>query len=247
MTRQLQRFVHACPARHFRQNGAAKHQNFDMARACCLNLPVSGASTTILGNDRVNSIARQHRLFGCLIERPARQNILRIRHSQRRLNRINAADNIVMLRRSLERQQLLAAKRKEDATRLVAQRLHRIHGCINHCPTVARDALPCGAAQSEKWNVSLTRRLSNIGRDACGVGVSGVDDQTDIVLANVSGQTLRTAKTAGAHWHALFHRIYGATSQRKRDGKSIMLREFTGKLPRFGGTTKNENRFLHVR
>ena len=75
-------------------------------------------------------------------ERPARKDIGRIRHAKRRLDRIDAAHEIGMLRRGLERRQFLPAEREEDPARRRAKQRGGLGRTVDGRPAVARTAAP---------------------------------------------------------------------------------------------------------
>ena len=103
--------------RHVRQGRPADHDHLDAKRPRRGDLAIGRLAAAVLGDDDIDAMVLEQRAFVRLAERPARQQIGRIGHRQRRLDRIDAADEIVMLRRGLEGGDLLPAERQEDPAR----------------------------------------------------------------------------------------------------------------------------------
>ena len=71
-------------------------------------------------------MALEQRAVRLLGEGPARGDVARLRHGERRVDGIDAAHEIDMLRRGGEGRELLAAEREEHAPRRFAERLYGV-------------------------------------------------------------------------------------------------------------------------
>ena len=95
-------------------------------------------AAAVLADDGVDAMLLEQRELVGFGERPARQDVGRVGHGERRLDRVDAADQIGVLRRGLEGGDLLPAQRQEDPPRLLAQALRRLRRVVDRDPAVAR-------------------------------------------------------------------------------------------------------------
>src|SRR5207237_194291 len=127
-------------------------------------LAVGGRSAAVLAHQNVDLVLGEKRVVVRLAERAARLDVARMRHRERRLDWIDAAHEIEVLRRADERRELVAAEREEDAARQRAERVRGFPGGGDLGPVIARYAarrepfgqLPRlgGAAQNENAHVA---------------------------------------------------------------------------------------------
>ncbi len=94
--------VHIIHGFHGGHERAAQQHDLDTERARRRHLAVGGRPPGVFRDDDVNGVVRQQPLFVCCIERSARDQIGRIRHTQGGKHRVHAAHDINMLGRRLE-------------------------------------------------------------------------------------------------------------------------------------------------
>ena len=104
----------------------AQHDDFDAERPRRADLAVGRAAAAVLGDDDIDAVRGHERAIVGLAERPAAGHVCHVRQRQRRIDRIDAADEIMVLRGLREWRQLLAAERDEDAARRLPQRANRL-------------------------------------------------------------------------------------------------------------------------
>lgn len=245
MKRRCDQSINAFRPRCLRQGRTAEHDHLNAEFARGFDLGIGRGAATILANDHVNAVSFQHLPFGRSVERPASENIGRIRHREWGLDRIDTADEIAMLRRLLEGQKLLTAKRKEHTARRAAQGSDSFAAAVNQCPAVAGNRLPCRPSQRQQRHARKPRRCGSAGRNLRRVGVRRIDYQIDAMFANIGGQPFRSAEAARTCGHALLDWPLGATGKRERNGQRIMRGKFPGQLAGFGGTTEYQDGFAH--
>lgn len=227
--------------RRLRQFRPTDHDYLDVERPCRCDLAVAGAPAAVLGDDGVDTMQSQQFVFRLHRERPARKKVMRVWNGQRRLDRIDAADKIEMLRCGRENADLLTSDAQEHAARSCSKRPHRVRHIVHPGPAVAFSVPPAGAAQSQYRHASPLRRLRRVGRNARGIGMRGVDQQFDSLLGQMSRQPFCPAEAADPHRNQLANRVFGAAGQRKRDMEFGRGREPFRGLPGLRRSAQNEN------
>src|SRR5690606_9475397 len=88
---------------------AADHDHGEAKRPRRRDLGVGRLATAVAADDPLDGMRRKQRAVAVLVERAARDDIFRARQLRSRLDWIDAANEIGVLRRRLERRDLLAA------------------------------------------------------------------------------------------------------------------------------------------
>lgn len=239
--RHLDKFGDGGSGRHLRQHRPADHDHLDTERPRRRDLAIAGRPAAVLRDDGIDAVFPQQCELGLLRERPARQNVAHIGSRQRRFDRIDAADEIEMLRGSREGACLLPADAQEHAARRVSERSHRIRHIFRKRPAITFPLLPARTTQRQYRDTRLLRGLGRIGGNARGIRVRGVDQQIDPLFRQMSRQPLRAAEAADAYRHRLANGIFGTAGQRKRDIEFGQGRELFRCLPRFRRSAQNED------
>src|SRR4029079_16341917 len=117
------------------------------------DLAVGRIATAVLGDDRVDAVALEQRAILLLAERPARGDVDRMRHGERRVNGIDAPHEVDMLRRRLERPKLLAPEGEENAARRLAERFSGIFHRVDLGPGVAGRFNPWRPAEGKQLDL----------------------------------------------------------------------------------------------
>src|SRR5690606_16855272 len=128
-------------------------------------------------------------------KRTACKNVGSVRNGERRLDGIDASDDIAMVRSALERRKFLPAEGEEHAPGLAAEQGGRFGRAGYKRPAVARLLHPGRTTQRDNRNSGETRGFGRIGGDARRVRVGRVDQEVDAVFLEMVGQARRTAKT----------------------------------------------------
>jgi hypothetical protein len=219
--RSLDRFDRRC----FWRRGAAQHDDAKPERARRGNFAVSGIAAAVLRYDNVDRVRSQQGAIVGLAERPSRSNVGRVVQRQRRIHRIDAADQIMMLRRANERCKFVAAKRNKDAARFVADSDHRRGGIAYLGPAIACNGGPGRPAQRHERHAGLARGRYGIGRnDAC-IGMGRVDQRADALLDEIIGEARSAAKAADTNRYGMRHRRSRAAGERQRNLDAAALGE----------------------
>src|SRR4029453_7279691 len=102
---------------NLRQNGALQHDDGEGKRARRFDLAVGPFAAAVLGDDRLDGVALKQIAILARAEGPPRREVCRLGNRKRRIDRIDAADEVEMLRGGGERLKLVAAEREENALR----------------------------------------------------------------------------------------------------------------------------------
>lgn len=227
--------------RHIGQHRAAYHQHADVQLARGRELGVSGTAAAVLADDRVDAVVLKQIDLSGFVKWSARHDVLRVRKSQLRLDRVDAADQVKVLRRALERRKFLTAECEKDPPRLLVSE----HGCNaqgvgNFFPSVAGRRRPRRPAQRDDRDTDIGRSGRRVRRNLRGVGVRRVDQNIDAGFPEMLRQSIHATEAANAHRHGMRHWLFGAPRKRQRDIEVSALSKAPGELPRLGCAAQDE-------
>lgn len=196
---------------------ALDHDHLDSELPCRLYLPVGRVTAAVLGDDRLDSMPLQHLQLVLQAERAAAVDVADVRHGQRRLDGIDAADPVMMLPRRVRLMRLLPASRKEDTQRLGAKCSDGLRNAMYGKPVIAFDRHPRRTAQCKGRHSALNSRLRGIGGNAGREGMGGIDHQIDLFIDDIADKPLCATETAAAHRNGLRRRIGGSSGKRQNN------------------------------
>ena len=179
-----------------------------------------------------------------LRKRPTGENVVRMRHIQRWLDGIHAADNVVVLGSRPEWCQLLAPHRKEDSLGVLAKRTHGTLRVSNIDPKVPIHRDPGRPAQSEQRCAGLRSRADGVQGHRVSVRMRRIDEVTDVVVAKILRESLCSSKAASTHRYRLRGGRCCPTSKRDRHDE-IAAFEGKPKLASFRRPSQNQYTWCH--
>ena len=239
MIKPVQHLIDRVDRGEVRQLRPRDHDHFALERARRRDLAVARITATVLAHDDIDFVLlQQHQLVG-FFERPTRRDVGRVRHGERRRHRVDAADQIMMLRRLAERRELLAAQGQEHVARCFAQCLHGLLRITDFSPAIALLRLPRPPAQCHQAHVDQLDRARRVIRHAGCIRMRSVDQHIDALGCQILGKPLAAAKTTDPNRHALRRRCRGTARKRERHRDIVAVRELLGKLTRLGRTTED--------
>lgn len=155
----------------------------------------------ILGDDDLDGFAGQKTFLTVYIEGSARCDHAAMRKLQRRGERIDGADQIVVVRRGEEGRDFKLSDRKKDPARYGSQTARGIRhiGCID--PDVALLPLPGRTFEPQERNWSPMRGMNRVRRHLCGERMGRIDQRVDGTIPQVTPQSLDAAETAYPVWN----------------------------------------------
>lgn len=235
------RFLDACDIWNSGKLWPAQHHNLDAERTRRGNLAVGRLTPAVLADDRFDPVGEQQLALGGFGERAACNQITRVRHGERRIDRIDAAHEIMVLRCRRERREFLAAEREKDAARCGPERSHRSGDICNFGPAIAPRRLPSSPPQREQPHPGGRSGTSRVRRNRGGVRVRRIDQRGDAFGTQISGEPFGAAKSADPHRHRLRSRRCGAAGERQRDRRVGAPAQAFGEPARFKRPAEDED------
>ncbi len=203
-----------------------------------------GLSTGILADDHVDPFVAQQ---GDLVldgEGAAGKQVFDIGCLERRIDRIDATHEIMVLRGRVEGLGLLPSDGHEDTARRFAEHGHRIGNRRNTRPAIAGNFFPAEPLQPQQRDAGHTAGRAGIGGNPFGEGMRGIDQEIDRMRFKVGGKPLGAAEAAGSHRHGLRDGIERAAGERQRDGETGFFAKASGQIARFRRAAQNEDASL---
>ncbi len=185
--------------------------------------------------------SHHEREFVGLVKGAAAGDIRGMRHGKRRIDRIDAADEIMVLRRLHEWRELVAPQRHKDPAQSAPERGHRLRDIGDLGPAIAGKAQPRRPVEREVRNLRTLGRTHGIFRDRCRVGMRRIDQGVDACNSEIIGKPLGAAETAGAHRDRLRRGCGGAPGERERHGEVRARGKPRRKPPRLRRAAENED------
>ena len=219
----------------------AQHDNVDAERARRGDLAVSCGRAAVLGNHHVDAMLAHQRMIVGFAERAAAGDVADTGQRQRRIDRIDAADQIIVLRRLAERLKLIAAERDKDAARRLTKRPHCVTDIAHLDPPVTRNFNPWRSSQRDQLHAASPRGCDGVCRNHIGVWMGGVDQGIDALADEIFCETFGTAKATDTDRHRLRGGRRRAAGKRQRDLEAGATGEASGQLPRFRSAAENED------
>lgn len=247
MIDRLKRSVHRFDRRQGGSGSAGDHDHLDAEQTGGLDLGVGRRTTTVLGDDGVDSIRLKQLDFALERKRAAVEHVFDIRHGQRRIDGIDAAHQIEMLRGNLGMMSALTTGRQKDATRGGPKSGDRRRNIRNDMPMIARYWHPFGSDEANRGDTGALRRNDSIGRNPFGEGVGGINQQVIALSRQEARKTLRTTETANADRNWLSGRGLRAAGQRQENVEVFPRGKRVGQPTRLTGAPEDQDTgLLHV-
>ena len=199
---------------------SAFHEHDGQAEDACGDDLAPGRLTAgVLADDDVDAMGAQKLDFRFDGKGAAGEQIVDMGRVERRIDWIDAAHEIMVLRRCVEGLRLLPADGEEDAARLAAQRDDGIRDRADARPTVAVTLLPAQPLQPQERNAGRFSGGAGIGGNLFGEGMRRIHHEFDGLSGKIGGKPVDAAETAGAHRDGLRRGVDRAAGERKRDGE----------------------------
>jgi hypothetical protein len=237
-------FRYGCNGWKSRLRRPLKHEYRDTKDSRCGNLGVRSVTTTVLRNDRVDGEGFQQLSVAGLGERTPGEDVLGMRYIERRLHRIDTADEVVMLRSAAERSQLLPADREEDTPWLAAQGTNgtlRVRDCHPEITLVCEPGRP---AQTQDGRGGLRSRHRCVGRNGLGIRMGSINQKVDILGAQIVSKSCGAAESADPDWNGLRGRHCSSAGKRYCRGE-VARSERYGELASLRGSAQNQDFRAH--
>jgi hypothetical protein len=240
-----ERVLDSVYVRCVRSRRPAQHDHLNAECTRRGDLAISRGTATVLGYDDFDLVLCHQRAVIRFAERPARSDVGDMRKPQRRVHRIDAADQITVLRRACKGREFVAADGDEYVAVFLSDSVNRHVDVVDLDPSVARNCAPGRPPQSHKCHEGFARRRDGILRDNMCVRMRGVDQRVDALRGEIGGQPLGAAKAADADRYRVRNRRSRAAGERQRHVKAGAASKPCRQLPRFRRAAEDED-FCHA-
>lgn len=227
--------------RHFGQQRAAQEDDGQAERSRRRDLAVARTPAAVFGDDDIDRVCGEQRPIVGLAEWTAAGDIGDVRHRKRRINRLDAAHEIAVLRRSREDSDLGLAEREKHVARRFAERFHSRCGIGHLDPAIAGTRRPGRAPKREQGDGRGCRGGGCVGRDRRRIGMRHIDQRVDAFSSEISRKALGAAESADPYRRSLRCRRRGAARERDRYGHIGAFGETLRQTSRFRGPAENED------
>ena len=232
--------------RHGRIRRSPKQHHRYAGCAGCGDLAVCGLSSAVLCNYDIDRMRPQQRQFHPFIEGAALLNVECMRNRQRRFDRVDAADQVMVLRCQGERREFLPSEREEYISRIRAQTTNRALRTVDFNPPIAVNGSPSRTPQGEYGDLRLKRCAESVGGNRRRVRMRGIDHCGYVLLLQIPNESRDPAETAPPHGHRLCRGRCRAAGHRQGDADLRVCGEPLTQQSRFGSASKNQDVISHV-
>ncbi len=219
----------------------AQQHDVDAESARRGNLAVGRGTAAVLCDHYIDVVRVHECALVGFFERAAGGHVGRMRQRQARIDRIDAADEIMVLRRRGERREFVTPERNEDAASRFPQRLHRVGHASRLDPSIPRNRDPRRPADRHTRHFGLSRRLYGVCCDDSSVRMRCVDQRADVFSHEIVRKPRGAAEPADANRHRLRRGRCSSAGERKRDVKPGAPGQAAGQDPRFRGAAENKD------
>lgn len=230
--------------RHVAGLRPADHDDRQTERAGGRDLAIGSLATTVLRNDDVNSAAGQERDLIVFTERPTGKQVADVRSVERRIDGIDASNQIEMLRGGAEAESFLPADGEKDAAGRFTKGSDGFGKRARIKPPVTLLYLPAGTFEPDQRHAGGNGRHFRIFRNLPSERVRGVQKEIETAIAQEIRKSVRTTETTGANRNRLWPGIERSAGKRQHQIESAFLRQQRSKLPRFGRPAQNKDSFF---
>jgi hypothetical protein len=233
--------LHGLDGRYLGQRWTSQQDDGKAEHSCRRDLAVGRSPTAVLGNDHVDGVCDQQCPIIGLGEWTTAGDIGSVRYGERRINRFDAAHEIVVLRRLREGADLGLAERNKNTARRFAECFHCRRGIRHLDPAVARERRPGRTPKREQRDACGCCRRGCISRDDRSVRMRRVDEGIDAFGGEILRKPLGAAESADSHRRALRGGRRGAARERDRYGHVRAFAETLRQASRLRGAAENED------
>lgn len=241
MTEPHDRFIDSLDRGRLGRLWTAQHNDGDAEPAGGGDLAIACRAAAVFGHHDVDGVIEEQHAVIRFAKRPARSQIGGVRQRQRRIDRIDASDQIKVLWRVSERRELAAPKRNEYAARPISQFADRLAHIRRFVPAVATYGKPRRPAERDEVNAGCAGGSGSIGRHDLRIRMRCVDHRIDALFNEIMRQPGGAAETAAPDRHRQRRRRHGPAGERQHNLKIGALGQALGQTARFGGAAEDKD------
>ena len=217
------------------------HDNREMPLARGGDLGIGRTAPRILRNDHIDQILFEQLSFVGYMKRRTRQNVLAMRYVQRRLHRIDAADEVDMLRGCGEAASVLPADREKHPPRRRSEGRYGGLNAIHADPAVSTDSLPWQAAERKQRHTDAGGGLRRVFGNPAGEGMGRIDQHLDAFLSQIIDEAVDAAEAANPRGQRQWFRIAGPACERNRRDDVVAFCQLFGQPARLGRAAEDQD------
>ena len=222
------------------------HDDLDAERARRGNFSIGRLPAAVFGDDDVDAVFLEERTLLRLVERTRSEDVSAVRCIERRIDGVDAAHEIGMLRRAGELVGFLPADGEKDATAGLPERLHCRLDAVDGMPAIPVLAHPAGAHEHEESYACHACRFDRVGGDPVGEGMRRVDQQVDFFVAQIVCKPRHAAEAAHARRQRQRLGVERTAGKRNSRIDVVARGKPLAKFPRFGRAAENQNAGAYV-
>ncbi len=247
MIDRFERRFYRFDRRHGGSGRSRDHHDLEPKQARSLDLGIGCRSTAVLGDHGIDTMLLHQIDLTLECERATVENIVDIDKGERRIDRIDAANQIEMLRSDLCMMSALPAGRQKDTTRGRSECCDRRRNIRHDVPMIACYRRPFGTDERECGDAGAFGNCRGIGRNAFGEGMGCIDKQIIASLHQKGRKPFRAAEAADANRDRLLGRGLRAPGQRQENVEVFPRRKRGGQPARLACATEDQDTgLLHV-
>jgi hypothetical protein len=230
--------VDCCDLRQ-RRPGRHDHGKTELARGC--DFAIGCGAAAVLGNHNFDAVSTQKRAIIGFGEGAATGDVARVRNGKRRIDGVDAAHEIMVLRRVHEGSKLLAAEGEKDPARRDAKRGYRRPYVCDLDPAVAGNRTPGRPPQRQQRQAGGLDGARGVGGNGGRVRMGCVNERIDAFSREIVRKAVGAPEATDTHRHRLRRRRGGAAGKRQRHREIGAAGKAFGKASGFRRAAENED------
>ena len=246
MIKPSHRCIDGCNRGHIQGRRPPQQNDRQAERSRRSDFAVRRYTAAVLRDDDVDLMLSQQFALPIFAEGSALKNVTRMRYLEWRIHRIDAANEVTVLGCRSKGRDLLTAHGEKHPAGLDSQGTRRLLGVMHIGPLIAGDGAPRRPAQGKKGRVGLRGGTLRMSRHRRGIGMRGIDQRVDLIVAQVLYEACRSAETARSHRHGLRQWRGSATGERQSNRPIVTNRELLAEQSRLRRAAQNEDVLFHV-
>ena len=240
MVKPGDRLGHGFDGRHRGRRRPRDHDHRESEAAGRRDLAVGRRAAAVFGDHGLDAVCAEQGPVIRFAKRATGAHVGRVRKLQRRIDGIDAAHQIGVLRCPLEGPEVLAAQCQKDAARRAPRRRDGSITIGDVEPTIAGNRPPRRPPEREQGDRGGSSGRGRVRRDGHRERMRGVDQRVDVLRAQIGRKPRRPAEATDADRDCLRGGPGGPPGERNRDGKIGAARQAFAELAGFAGATENE-------
>jgi hypothetical protein len=246
MIQPRHRLIDGCDRGNVQGRWSLQQYDREAERSRRSDLAVRRYTAAVLCHDDVDFMVAQQFTFPIFAEGSTFKDIARVRYLERRVHRIDAANQVTVLRRRSKGRDLLSADGEKHMAGRGSQGARCLLGVMHIGPSIAGDGAPGRPTQGKEGRAGLRGGTLRMSRHRRGIGMRGINQGVDLIVVQVLYEARCSAETARSYRHGLRQWRGGPTGQRQSNCPVVTDRELLAEQSCLRRPTQNEDVYSHV-